>query len=47
MRVTGNDTPHVWNYHLSMLEGSLARARSSGMQASVSLASRGIRLAFQ
>ncbi len=22
MRVTGNDTPHVWNYHLSMLEGS-------------------------
>ena len=22
MRVVGNDTPHVWNYHLSMLEGS-------------------------
>ncbi|GJD48236.1 Glutathione-binding protein GsiB [Methylobacterium crusticola] len=22
MRVTGNDTPHVWNYHLSLLEGS-------------------------
>lgn len=22
MRVSGNDTPHVWNYHLSMLEGS-------------------------
>ncbi|GJD81175.1 ABC transporter substrate-binding protein [Methylobacterium gregans] len=22
MRVVGNDTPHVWNYHLSMVEGS-------------------------
>jgi len=22
MRIVGNDTPHVWNYHLSMLEGS-------------------------
>lgn len=22
MRIAGNDTPHVWNYHLSMLEGS-------------------------
>lgn len=22
MRVVGNETPHVWNYHLSMLEGS-------------------------
>ncbi|MCJ2020763.1 ABC transporter substrate-binding protein, partial [Methylobacterium sp. E-065] len=22
MRIIGNDTPHVWNYHLSMLEGS-------------------------
>lgn len=22
MRVVGNDTPHVWNYHLSMAEGS-------------------------
>ncbi|MCJ2014905.1 ABC transporter substrate-binding protein [Methylobacterium sp. J-076] len=22
MRIVGNDTPHVWNYHLSLLEGS-------------------------
>ena len=22
MRIVGNDTPHVWNYHLSMVEGS-------------------------
>ncbi|WP_298965419.1 ABC transporter substrate-binding protein [uncultured Methylobacterium sp.] len=22
MRMVGNDTPHVWNYHLSMIEGS-------------------------
>ncbi|WP_430911512.1 ABC transporter substrate-binding protein [Methylobacterium sp. sgz302541] len=22
MRIVGNDTPHVWNYHLSMIEGS-------------------------
>src|ERR1700712_281646 len=27
MRIVGNDTPHVWNYHLSMVEGSPWRDR--------------------